>query len=440
MTRLPKRLTIIVFALFFTTVAQGQSDDWYVVPSIVYTNDDADRNIDDSLSGGQISIGRNITNTLSLEGLLGYSIISGYCEPGNCWPDQKHLDISANLLAYYDRDSAFTPYLMVGFGYLGVDAEDGPQFVGNTGTDNNPSGSVGLGFKWRMGQSDFSLRGEHRLRVAFDTDNLTDQLTTLGVQYNFGGPNRNLGIRATDIKTDTDGDGVLDIWDECPNTKPGIEVTSRGCELKNIDTDGDGDHVFDIVDDCPNTPPGIAVDARGCSLDSDMDGVTSDKDRCPSSRAGADVDIYGCENDSDSDGVLDHHDKCPNTRAGARTDVNGCEINDIISLPGVNFETGRDTLLQGTEYLLQTAADTLKKHPDLLIEVAGHSDDVGDASLNIGLSMRRAQTVRNYLIGYGVDQSRLTHKGYGEAQPIADNSTANGRATNRRVELRLVTQ
>jgi len=401
MTRLPKRLTIIVFALFFTTVAQGQSDDWYVVPSIVYTNDDADRNIDDSLSGGQISIGRNITNTLSLEGLLGYSIISGYCEPGNCWPDQKHLDISANLLAYYDRDSAFTPYLMVGFGYLGVDAEDGPQFVGNTGTDNNPSGSVGLGFKWRMGQSDFSLRGEHRLRVAFDTDNLTDQLTTLGVQYNFGGPNRNLGIRATDIKTDTDGDGILDMW---------------------------------------NTPPGIPVDARGCSLDGDMDGVTSDKDRCPSSRAGADVDIYGCENDSDSDGVLDHHDKCPNTRAGARTDVNGCEIKDIISLPGVNFETGRDTLLQGTEYLLQTAADTLKKHPDLLIEVAGHSDDVGDASLNIGLSMRRAQTVRNYLIGYGVDQSRLTHKGYGEAQPIADNSTANGRATNRRVELRLVTQ
>jgi len=438
MTISPMRLTIFVFALLFTTVAQAQSSNWYVAPSIIYNNDDADRALDDSFSGGQISIGRNMTDYLSLEGLIGYSSISAWCVPGDCYPDQKHLDISANLLAYYDRDSVFAPYLLVGIGYLGEDEADGLPFIKDTGGDSNPTGSVGVGFKWRMGQSNFSIRGEHRVRVAFDWDTWTDQLTTLGVQYNFGGSQQVAGVPESNI--DTDGDGVLDMWDACPNTKPGVDVTSRGCELKNIQSDADGDRVFDSIDECPNTPSGVPVNPRGCSLDSDMDGVTTDKDRCPASRAGADVNIYGCENDEDNDGVVDHRDDCLGTRAGARTDVKGCEIRDIISLPGVNFETGRDNLLAGTEYLLQTAADTLNKHPDLQIEVAGHSDNVGNADQNIGLSMRRAKTVRNFLISFGVDANRLTFRGYGEAQPIADNSTADGRATNRRVELRLVTR
>jgi OmpA-OmpF porin, OOP family len=424
------RFTVIMLTLSLAAVAEAQMGDWYVAPSIVFTNDDSDRNIDDSLSGAQISVGRNMTQHISLEGLLGYSAIDGYCEPGNCWPDQKHLDISANLLAYFNRDSVFAPYLLVGVGYLGADANEGPQFAGNTGTNNNPSGSVGLGFKWRMGQSNYSIRGEHRVRAALDHDTFTDQLTTIGFQYDFGRS-----------KTGIAGDGVLDIWDACPNTKPGVEVTSQGCKLKNLDRDDDEDedHVNNNNDQCPNTPIGVAVDQVGCSLDSDMDGVPTSKDRCPASRAGADVNEFGCENDEDSDGVVDHRDDCLGTRAGARTDVKGCEIKDIISLPGVNFETSRDTLLPGTEYLLKTAADTLNKHPDLQIEVAGHSDDVGSADQNIGLSMRRAKTVRNFLIRYGVDESRLTFKGYREAQPIADNATAAGRATNRRVELRLVT-
>ena len=430
------RFTIIVFALSFATAAQGQSDDWYVAPSIVYTNDDGDRRIDDSLAGGQINVGRNITYTLSWEGSLGYSNIDGYYIRNGIEvrDSETHLDISTNLLAYYDRDATFTTYGMIGVGHLGVD-------FNGSGNENRTTGSLGLGFKWHLGDSKFSVRGEMRARLAYEKDNnFTDYITTLGVQYNFGGRNRNLGLRAADFNTDTDGDGVMDTWDMCPGTKPGVEVTTRGCEIKNIDIDTDGDRVFDSIDECPNTAPGVPVDPRGCSLDSDMDGVTSDKDRCPASRAGADVDIYGCENDTDKDGVLDHHDKCPNTRAGARTDVDGCEIKDIISLPGVNFATGRDVLLPGTEYLLQSAADTLNKHPELQIEVAGHSDNVGDANQNNGLSLRRAQTVRNYLIGYGVDQSRLTFKGYGEAHPIANNSTADGRATNRRVELRLVTR
>jgi len=405
------RFTIIMLALCFATTAQGQVGDWFAAGSVVFNNDDADRAIEDSLSGGQVSIGRHMTENLSLEGLLGYSSITAFCKPGDCYPDQKHLDISANLLTYYDRGSVFAPYILVGVGYLGVDAEEGPQFVRNTGKENNPTGSVGLGFKWRMGESNFSIRAEHRVRVAFDSDRLTDQLTTIGLQYSFGRTKADPGVPAIVATTKT--------------------TVERG-------GDGDGDRVFDSKDECPNTPFGVPVDPRGCSLDSDMDGVTSDKDRCPASRAGAEVNRYGCEVDQDEDGVPDHRDDCLFTRTGVRVDVKGCEIRDIISLPGVNFETGHDILLPGTEYLLQQAADTLKIHLDLRIEVAGHTDNVGNEDLNQGLSMRRAKTVRDFLIRFGVDADRLTFEGYGEAQPIADNGTADGRATNRRVELRLV--
>jgi OOP family OmpA-OmpF porin len=228
------------------------------------------------------------------------------------------------------------------------------------------------------------------------------------------------------------------MWDECPNTPPGVEVTARGCEIQRIDSDSDNDRVPDSKDECPNTPPGAPVSPTGCSLDSDMDGVMTDVDRCPGSRPGADVNEYGCENDVDKDGVVDHHDRCLDTRPGAKVDVYGCEIRDIISLPGVNFQTGSDLLAPGAGDLIEIAAKTLNNNQDLLIEVAGHTDSQGSDISNLGLSDRRAKTVYDYLFMYGVDPKRMTFKGYGESEPIADNSTSEGRAVNRRVELRVV--
>ena len=412
--------------------------DWYVAPSIVWADDDADRAIDDSLAGIQVVAGREWGNNFAVEGLLGYADINAYCDPVDCYPDQKHLDVSANLLAFYNRHSRIAPYLLVGVGYLGVENEKGTGFA-RPGNENAATASFGLGAKWRLGQSKFSLRVEYRGRVAFEeNDNLLDYNATIGVQYNFGSKAPDIDV--PESNKDTDGDGVLDMWDACDNTPPGTVVTSRGCELTNIDRDDDEDRINNNVDECPNTPLGVPVDRRGCPLDSDGDGVTTDKDRCPASRTGAEVNVFGCEVDNDKDGVPDHRDSCLFTKAGVRVDVKGCEISDIISLPGVNFETGFDMLLPGTEYLLETAAATLKKYPEMHIEVAGHSDDVGNAAANAGLSERRARTVRHFLIQYGVEEERLTFKGYGEAEPIADNSTAEGRATNRRVELRLVTQ
>jgi OOP family OmpA-OmpF porin len=181
----------------------------------------------------------------------------------------------------------------------------------------------------------------------------------------------------------------------------------------------------------------MAVNPAGCSLDSDMDGVPTDQDRCPSSRPGAEVDIYGCANDDDSDGVVNQRDRCPNTQRGVRVDIYGCEISDVIQLTGINFETGSDVLLPGTEHIIQDAAATLNQYPELRIEVAGHSDNVGGGLANFNLSERRAKTVRDFLIRYGVDENRITAVGYGESQPIATNDTPEGRAQNRRVELRI---
>ena len=127
--------------------------------------------------------------------------------------------------------------------------------------------------------------------------------------------------------------------------------------------------------------------------------------------------------------MFDHEDRCLDTRPGAKVDIYGCEIRDVISLPGVNFQTGSDLLQPGTEQLIEYAAQTLNNHTELLVEVAGHTDSQGNEDNNLGLSDRRAKTVLDYLVLYGVDHTRLTYRGYGESEPIAD---------NRRVELRIV--
>ena len=293
-----------------------------------------------------------------------------------------------------------------------------------------------MGFVWTFGRGVYSLRSEVRARLAWENNNnLVDWLASVGVQYNFGAAGR---ARSTRTYADSDRDGVLDIWDECPSTPPGTDVGPNGCPLRDRQPDSDNDNVPDIRDVCPNTPAGVPVTPSGCSLDSDNDGVTSDRDRCPATSPGAVVDEFGCARDDDNDGVPDHVDRCPNTAIGARVDISGCAIQDVIRLPGVNFETGINVILPGAEPILRAAAATLNLYPEVQIEVAGHTDSVGDEEMNRDLSLQRAEVVRQLLVQFGVDESRLTAVGYGEAQPIQDNVTSVGRAANRRVELRIL--
>ena len=186
---------------------------------------------------------------------------------------------------------------------------------------------------------------------------------------------------------------------------------------------------------CPSSAAEPEPEAPG---DADGDGVTDDKDRCPTTPAGAKVDANGCELDSDGDGVVDSKDACPGTPAGTKVDAKGCEVMaKAISLSGIYFHTDSAELRSESIAVLNATADTLNANPGVGVEIAGHTDDQGEASYNQGLSQRRAAAVRDYLTSQGVDGSRLSASGYGESQPVADNSTSEGRSKNRRVELRI---
>ena len=177
-----------------------------------------------------------------------------------------------------------------------------------------------------------------------------------------------------------------------------------------------------------------------CQLDSDHDGVLDSADQCPGTPEGTKVDVKGCplaDGDDDRDGVPNRIDRCPNTPPPARVDATGCEIREDIRLPGVNFKTDSAVLLPSSSSVLDDAVATLKRNPDLQIEVQGHTDSRAADAYNLKLSQRRAEAVRQYLQDHGVTNT-LTARGYGETQPIADNVTEAGRLQNRRVVLHVV--
>ncbi|HEU5260684.1 MAG TPA: thrombospondin type 3 repeat-containing protein [Gemmatimonadales bacterium] len=255
-------------------------------------------------------------------------------------------------------------------------------------------------------------------------------------------------VDARGCSSDSDADGVPDGPDQCPNTPAGATVDSAGCPS---DTDKDG--VPDGFDQCPGTPAGAVVDPKGCPLDADVDGVPDGLDQCPNTPAGARVDASGCPlpteviRDSDSDGVLDTLDKCPNTPPGSKVDANGCIIlfqpeitpgapaRPTLILRGVNFETGRSALTRESYAILDQVAGSLIANPDIRIEIAGYTDSTGRRASNLWLSRARAGAVRAYLARKGVAPGRMVANGYGASGYIAPNTTAAGRAQNRRVEL-----
>ncbi len=141
--------------------------------------------------------------------------------------------------------------------------------------------------------------------------------------------------------------------------------------------------------------------------------------------------------DRDGDGILNASDACPGTPPGTKVDERGCELQEVIVLEGVTFASNSAELIGESATILNGVATTLKRYPEKLVEVAGYTDSRGGATYNQQLSERRANAVRDYLIGQGVSAERLTARGYGEESPLADNDTAEGRAKNRRVELHL---
>ena len=256
-------------------------------------------------------------------------------------------------------------------------------------------------------------------------------------------------VDATGCPHDQDNDKVLDGIDQCPNTAVGLTVDAKGCP-----PDSDGDGVDDGLDKCPDTPAGATVDPTGCPNDSDHDLVWDALDKCPDTPTGAHVDANGCPlgRDTDGDGVIDPQDRCPNTPAGSRVDQFGCLLlfeerapaapgapaaptRPTLILSGVTFQTGRSVLTTQSYAVLDQVAGSLVANPEISIEIAGYTDNTGSLALNRRLSGNRAIAVRFYLARKGVSPSRMIARGYGPASPVATNTTPEGRAQNRRVEL-----
>jgi outer membrane protein OmpA-like peptidoglycan-associated protein len=113
------------------------------------------------------------------------------------------------------------------------------------------------------------------------------------------------------------------------------------------------------------------------------------------------------------------------------------EINNSghVAVYGIQFDTGKATIQAGSETTLGEVAKLLQQNPDLKLRVEGHTDNQGAAAANQALSEKRAQAVVAWLVAHGTSASRLAAKGMGQTAPVADNSTQDGRAKNRRVEL-----
>ena len=392
------------------------NDHWNIVPAI-----------------SEVKIGRYIGN--------GFTFVAA----GTFNKIEKVGDYSADDLQYIGvdgeikysfrellNDSWFAPYLGVGGGYTWIDK------IG-FGTAN---ALLGVDF-WVA--ENLALSAQSTYKHAFeDNYGATHFQHTLGVKFKFGGKDTDgdgiydyedecpetPGLPEFNGCPDTDGDGIEDRNDECPET-PGLPEFN-GCP----DTDGDG--IPDHLDACPNTP-GLA-EFNGCP-DTDGDGVPDNEDECPTV-AGPKAN-NGCPwPDRDGDGVPDKDDLCPDLPGTVAN--NGCpEVTEAVRkalnsyAKTILFDTGKATIKEQSAGVLNDIIGIMKEYPNAKFLIEGHTDSVGSDSLNMKLSKDRAESVENYLQANGIADERLSHKGFGEDRPLDSNKTRDGRANNRRVEISL---
>jgi OOP family OmpA-OmpF porin len=377
------------------THAGAADGSWYIAPQVNAIWLDDGRAADDD-AGATLAFGRTLSPNWDLEFLFYWS---EHDMTGSSSLDLYGFGLQAKRVFY--REGRVNPFVNFGLGRTTADIKPG-------GEDDDLSALFGVGILVDLDTprdgSAMQLRADLGARRGLSSSSNAvqdpvDYVAGIGFQYSWGGT-------VVRQPVDSDGDGVTDDYDKCPNTPAGTPVDGSGCPLPR---DDDGDGVVNELDKCPGTPAGAKVDAAGCEINNDLDG----------------------------DGVLNEQDQCPDTPKGDRVDAVGCTLKAEIRLEGVVFETGKATLLPASIPTLESAVATLKRYPDLRIEVAGHTDSRGAEAYNQDLSNRRANAVADYLRNAGVTNS-ITARGYGESEPIASNDTDEGRQQNRRVVLRVL--
>ena len=411
-------ISAMILSPFSVAEEISYSNGLFITPELNYHFFDNDRlykgqKIKDSFEGG-----------LSVEKLFGNFGVGGYIGYGKA--DIKDINKSKSFLDtaifgsyHFFKEGNLLPYLSIG---LSNSKLSGKSLTGLYGD---------LGFKFMFAEN---LGFKAGVRDIYLWKGRNDYITYLGITYAIVGDK------------DSDGDGVFDRKDACSNTPKGVKVDSLGCP---IDTDNDG--IFDYMDECPDTLKGVKVDSVGCPLDTDNDGVPDYRDKCPNTPLNTKVDKNGCKIkkvikkviptkpvkpvvkavDSDKDGVPDDIDRCPNTPRGFKVDEVGCfkEVKLEVHFPFDSWEVPPKYYSNIGKF-----AKFLKEHPQIKVEIQGHTDSTGSEKYNLTLSQKRAEAVRNILIkNYNISPDRVVAKGYGESKPIASNKTKEGRAKNRRV-------
>ena len=356
------------------------------------------------------------------------------------------------------EEAVVQPYLLLapGIAYTSREGQVRGRNINEDKTYFDAFGAAGITFHLSDAVGIFIQTGQHIPLNANidgeynrDADKFDDRYLqhTLGVNIGVGKPR------------DTDQDGVPDRKDKCPGTPAGVKVDANGCPL-----DGDGDGVPDYQDKCP-TEKGVATlegcpdrdndgvrdsedacpDAAGTAAlkgcpDADADGVADPNDKCPATPAGTPVDANGCPLvvDKDSDGVLDSLDRCADTPAGARVDSTGCPLaidskTKALEVP-VRFRTNSTVIDRRSFPAITKMVRALNAYPDYNLRITGHADSRGTEEFNQALSLRRAEAVKRYFTGKGVDPNRIITEGRGESEPVVPNTTPAGMSRNRRVE------
>ena len=457
-------LTLVVGLLFgLTTVISQNSDNPWQITLGVNAVDFYPVGGHTSVQGGNLEDITNINhwNTLPSISYLGVSKnISGNWSLGLAgsmnsitqWGTAEIKSVqyySADLNIKYSLGSLIKSQKLepfVGFGGSWVGVEQNDYFKVDGDNIGQPAANAlgGLSVWFSDG---FGLTLQSQYKHSFGERKSAQHFQhTLGVALRFGGKDSDgdgvydkndacpevPGLAAFNGCPDSDGDGIQDSKDDCPNNPGSAQM--NGCP------DSDGDGIADSKDSCPNAAGSVAM--KGCP-DADNDKVADKDDKCPN-EAGPAAN-KGCPwPDSDNDGVLDKDDNCPNEVGTAAN--NGCpEVsvpNEVVNQLSnyartINFNTGSATFKAEALPVLKAISAIVNEYPKAKFVIEGHTDSTGSDALNQQLSEKRANAVKNYLVENGVNTSRLTAVGYGETRPISDNATAKGRAENRRVEVKL---
>jgi OOP family OmpA-OmpF porin len=406
-------------------------DYWNVLPSISYLT--VSKNV-----GGNFTFG--VTGSINKIKRFVLPRPAGYGD---------YEVINPGDLSYYSADGTIKYSFMEMLGWKIVDpsAHVGGGYTSfgdaSYGTFN---GGLGLTL-WFTEMVGFSVQSTYKNSFdkadrVINSDVPSHMQHFIGLTFKFGGK-------------DTDGDGVYDKDDTCPEVKglkqfkgcpdtdaDGIVDASDACpEVAGLPEfqgcpDMDADGVADKDDACPDV---AGLKTLGGCPDADGDGVTDKSDKCPTVKGPK--DNAGCPwPDTDGDSVLDKDDKCPDVKGTAAN--NGCPEVTETAIKSLNeyaktilFESGKASFQKQTFAVLQSITAILKEYPTAKFSIEGHTDDSGSVAFNQTLSENRASAVKNYLVENGIAADRLTSAGYGKSRPI--DKTKGGKANNRRVEVKL---